>query len=131
MAGPLFKVLAALDTSPNVDLAMVHLWVPSHTHRANPEIVDDQADAMARAHRELSLHVVGINSFTGSPEAAETSIRTLQKCVGAGVPVFSNFHAAASSVHRFNNYHTNAGKPVPSTRHGKLPDVEGPRKEAL
>ncbi|MDP6511347.1 MAG: CoA-binding protein [Dehalococcoidia bacterium] len=116
VAGPLFKVLAALDTSPQVDLAMVYLWVPSHTHRANPEIVDDQADAIAHAHRELRIQVVGINSFTGSPEAAETSLRTLQKCVEAGVPVFSNFYSAASAVRRFIDYHSH---------------TKGPMKEAL
>lgn len=112
VAGPLFQALAALDASPQVDLALVHLWVPSHTHRSNPEIVDSQADAVVKARRELSIPVVGVNSFTGSPEAAQTSLRTLERCVEAGVPVFPSYYSAASAIRRFIDYHSRGKEPV-------------------
>ncbi len=112
VAGPLFKVLTALDSSPEVDLALVHLWVPSHTYRTNPEIVDSQTDAVVRAHRELKKPVVGVNAFTGSPEAAQTSVKTLERCAEAGVPVFPSYYSAASAIRRFIDYHSR-GKETP------------------
>ena len=81
------------------------------THRDDPALIEHQAEAMTRARRELKKPAVAINSFTGSPEGADSTVKALHKCVEAGVPVFHTFHSGASAIRRFIDYHSRSKEP--------------------
>lgn len=101
------KSIETVANYDGIDFIIAYTAVSFGLYRGANTMVDNQINALIHIKEGLSKPLALVIRHSGEPEAANYAFDVQGKCLSAGIPVFSSFEEAASSISKFSQYYRN------------------------